>query len=79
MPLRAAWDAGADTWDVAKRERSAYDISPGTPRLIAVSATSNPSKGACPYGEAWTGVKRKYDLTVTRAEGDVLARTLDHC
>ncbi|WP_235483122.1 HNH endonuclease family protein [Streptomyces roseoverticillatus] len=93
VPLKAAWDAGADTWDVAKRERFANDISPGTPQLIAVSATSNRSKGdkrpdqwmppdplaACPYGEAWIAVKHKYDLTVTRAEGNALARTLDHC
>ncbi|MGW1073507.1 HNH endonuclease family protein [Streptomyces sp. NPDC002537] len=90
VPLKEAWDSGASTWDVAKREKFANDISPDTPQLIAVSGSTNRSKGdkrpdqwmppdpaaACPYTEAWIAVKHKYDLSVTQDEGNALAKSL---
>ncbi|GAA0330664.1 HNH endonuclease family protein [Streptomyces blastmyceticus] len=92
VPLKAAWDSGASTWDVAKRERFANDISPNTPQLIAVSKWSNRRKGdkgpdvwlpadtaVCPYSEAWVAVKSKYGLSVTQDEKDKLNEKLRHC
>ncbi|MEV6670752.1 HNH endonuclease family protein [Streptomyces sp. NPDC051162] len=93
VPLKAAWNSGAEKWDVAKRERFANDISPNTPQLIAVSASSNRSKGdrrpdqwmppepgaQCPYSEAWVAVKSKYGLSVTPDEKSALTATLRHC
>ncbi|MEU5428262.1 HNH endonuclease family protein [Streptomyces olivoreticuli] len=93
VPLKAAWNSGASTWDVAKREKFANDVSPNTPQLIAVSASSNRSKGdrrpdqwmppepvaQCPYSEAWVAVKSKYGLSVTQDEKNTLTSTLRHC
>ena len=92
VPLQEAWQSGARDWDPDRREQYAnyldYDDA-----LIAVSATSNRSKGAkdpaewlppstvvhCWYVTAWIDVKHIFDLTIDQDEAAVLERTLDGC
>ncbi len=90
VPLAAAWRSGADSWDEETRRTFANDLE--NPQLIAVSASSNRSKGDqtpadwqpmesywCEYGLAWTSVKHTYELTVTDEEFDALTEMLDTC
>ncbi|MFM9373404.1 HNH endonuclease family protein [Streptomyces sp. Da 82-17] len=91
VPLANAWRSGADDWTQDRREEFANDLT--HPQLIAVSASSNRSKGDqgpdewqppaktywCVYGRAWTSVKSTYELTVTEAEKSELDEMLGTC
>ncbi|MCA6095860.1 HNH endonuclease family protein [Streptomyces sp. SCA3-4] len=91
VPLANAWRSGADKWDTDKRKAFANDLSHS--QLIAVSASSNRSKGDqspdqwrppltsywCTYSRAWTHVKHLYNLSVTQPEQEVLNTMLDTC
>ncbi|MFF5703476.1 HNH endonuclease family protein [Streptomyces sp. NPDC012794] len=91
VPLAEAWRSGASGWDAAKRKAFANDLT--RPQLLAVSASSNRSKGDqspdlwqppdksswCQYGRAWTTVKSHYGLTVTDAERTMLTTMIDTC
>ncbi|MGW8330262.1 HNH endonuclease family protein [Streptomyces sp. NPDC055897] len=91
VPLAAAWRAGADQWDTARRKAFANDLEHA--QLIAVSAASNRSKGDqtpdlwkpplqsywCTYSRAWIDVKHIYQLNVTEAEKTALGEMLDTC
>lgn len=91
VPLANAWRSGADDWTQTRREEFANDLT--HPQLIAVSASSNRSKGDqgpdawqppakaywCVYGRAWVSVKSTYELTVTEAEKRELDEMLDTC
>ncbi|MDI3385047.1 HNH endonuclease family protein [Streptomyces sp. B-S-A8] len=91
VPLANAWRSGADEWTQTRREEFANDLT--HPQLIAVSASSNRSKGDqgpdewqppdrtywCVYGRAWVSVKSTYELTVTEAEERELDAMLDTC
>lgn len=92
VPLKEAWDSGANNWSDERREAFANDIdSPHA--LIAVSAGSNRSKGArdpaewmppradyrCEYVYSWTLVKIKWQLNVDSAELQALKRFAEGC
>jgi hypothetical protein len=91
VPLAAAWRSGAADWDDQKRGDFANDLD--RPQLIAVSATSNRSKGDqdpsqwkpprrqawCTYAVDWIAVKKHWELTVTEAEKTALADMLETC
>ncbi|MFG3404049.1 HNH endonuclease family protein [Streptomyces sp. NPDC048142] len=91
VPLANAWRSGADTWPQEKRKEFANDLT--RPQLLAVSASSNRSKGDqgpdewqpptktywCAYGRAWTSVKSTYELSVTESEKSMLEQMLDTC
>ncbi|MDJ0382077.1 HNH endonuclease family protein [Streptomyces sp. G-G2] len=91
VPLAAAWRSGANKWTSEQRKAFANDLV--HPQLLAVSASSNrskgdqepdlwqpPSKGAwCQYGRAWTTVKSTYGLTVSESEKKMLTSMLDSC
>jgi hypothetical protein len=80
VPLKEAWDSGAHAWDSGTRQRFANDLDyPGS--LIAVSASSNRSKGArdpaewlpmpsyrCEYVRTWVEVKLRWNLSADPAE-----------
>ncbi|MGA6171358.1 HNH endonuclease family protein [Streptomyces sp. NPDC012600] len=91
VPLANAWRSGARTWTQDKRKEFANDLT--RPQLLAVSASSNRSKGDqgpdewqppskaywCTYSRAWVSVKASYELSVTEAEADMLTEMLDTC
>jgi len=81
VPLKEAWDSGAHAWDNTRRERFANDLEYAG-SLIAVSASSNRSKGAsdpaqwlppssgyyCQYVIIWVEVKLCWQLSADSAE-----------
>ncbi|WP_445530056.1 HNH endonuclease family protein [Streptomyces cyslabdanicus] len=91
VPLSEAWDSGASKWTTAQRQAFANDLT--RPQLIAVSASSNRSKGdkdpaqwmptqtsyRCTYVRAWVQVKYYYNLSVDTAEKTALQNYLAAC
>ncbi|EHK88749.1 hypothetical protein SZMC14600_03556 [Saccharomonospora azurea SZMC 14600] len=91
VPLAEAWRTGARDWSESRREAFANDL--GSQQLIAVSGSSNTSKGDkapedwkpentgywCMYARSWINVKHTYDLTVSDAEVTALEEMLDAC
>ncbi|MEV4758916.1 HNH endonuclease family protein [Micromonospora sp. NPDC049559] len=91
VPLANAWRSGADRWDDSKRGDFANDLT--RPQLLAVSASSNRSKGDqdpsqwkppnrdywCKYAEDWVTVKHYWRLSVTEAEKSALEEMLAAC
>lgn len=91
VPLANAWRSGADSWTDDKRADFANDLD--RPQLVAVSASSNRSKGDqdpsqwkppnkdywCQYAQEWIAVKSFWELTVTSAEKVALTDMLGTC
>ncbi|KAF5341356.1 hypothetical protein D9758_016813 [Tetrapyrgos nigripes] len=91
VPLKEAWISGARSWTNAQREAFANDLT--RPQLVAVSASSNRSKGdrdpaswvptstsfVCTYIKAWIQVKHFYDLSVDTDEKSALSSFLASC
>ena len=91
VPLANAWRTGAAGWTDQQREDFANDLD--RPQLIAVTATSNRSKGDqdpsewkpprqdywCTYAQSWITVKAYWKLNVTAAEKAALADMLGTC
>jgi uncharacterized protein DUF1524 len=91
VPLAKAWRSGASGWTRARRVRFANDLT--DPQLIAVSASSNTSKGDrgpeawkpprrrvwCLYARWWIDVKTAWALTVTGKEKGALRTMLNEC
>ena len=91
VPLANAWRSGAAAWTTAQREDFANDLD--DPQLVAVSASSNRSKGDqdpstwkpsetsswCQYAEDWIAVKTHWKLTVTTTEKSALDDMLGKC
>lgn len=91
VPLAEAWRTGARDWSESRREAFANDLD--SQQLIAVSGSSNMSKGDrapeewrpensgywCMYARSWVNVKYTYDLTVSDAEVTALEDMLATC
>ena len=91
VPLANAWRSGAAKWTAAEREEFANDLD--RPQLVAVSQTSNRSKGDqdpsswkptstgtwCEYAVDWIAVKSYWKLSVTSAEKTALDDMLQEC
>lgn len=92
VPLKEAWDSGAWAWDSDLRQEFANDMSiPES--LVAVSASSNRSKGAkdpaewmppledfhCSYVAAWIAVKQRWALSMDQAEYDAISDVRRRC
>ncbi|MFC7530355.1 HNH endonuclease family protein [Actinoplanes sp. GCM10030250] len=91
VPLANAWRSGAAKWTNEERGNFANDLD--RPQLVAVSASSNRSKGDqdpstwkpparehwCTYAEDWITVKSHWKLTVTTAEKSALTDMLETC
>jgi hypothetical protein len=91
VPLANAWRSGAAAWTTDRREQFANDLK--DPQLVAVSASSNRSKGDqdpstwkpkepgawCEYATKWIAVKAVWKLTVTTAEKSALNDMLEKC
>ena len=92
VPLKEAWESGAHAWDPKTREGFANDLG-YEHSLVAVSASSNRSKGAqdpttwlppeadqrCWYAAAWIHVKARWELSVDPAEADTLRGIVSGC
>lgn len=92
VPLAEAWDSGAHRWSPATREAFANDLG-YRGSLIAVSASSNRSKGdrdpaewlpprrayVCDYVTTWIAVKHRWSLAIDRAERAALRRNVKSC
>jgi hypothetical protein len=91
VPLANAWRSGADQWTDQQRSDFANDLE--RPQLIAVSRSSNRSKGDqdpsqwqpknfsyyCKYARSWIAVKTYWKLTVTKDEKRALSDMLGTC
>jgi hypothetical protein len=91
VPLAEAWKSGANTWTTAKREEFANNLT--IAQLIAVSASSNRSKGDrdpaswkptntsvhCIYAREWIWVKYTYKLSLQSTEKTALQTMLAAC
>jgi hypothetical protein len=89
VALADAWQKGAQSWSMSKRETFANDPL----ELLAVGSSINRSKGdgdaatwlpprkafRCAYVARQVAVKRRYGLWVTRAERRAIARVLGRC
>jgi|AntAceMinimDraft_5_1070358.scaffolds.fasta_scaffold13174_3 hypothetical protein len=85
VPLKEAWESGADLWSDQQRSDFANDLD-FAESLIAVSASSNRSKGAgdptewmppqrgfhCTYIATWITVKATWGLSVDEVERETL-------
>ncbi|MGW7030446.1 HNH endonuclease family protein [Streptomyces xanthophaeus] len=85
VPLAEAWDSGASSWTVQRREAYANDQGQLS-SLVAVTARSNRAKAdrdpsewlppspeaLCRYGAEWTATKLRWGLAVDEAERDRL-------
>lgn len=92
VPLSEAWKSGAYRWDASTRKAFANDLAYSA-SLIAVSATTNRSKGdqdpaawmppnsgfACTYVSTWVSVKYRWSLTVDASERSAISRVLGGC
>jgi hypothetical protein len=91
VPLANAWRTGAAGWTDEQREAFANDLE--RPQLLAVSASSNRSKGDqdpsqwrpprqeywCTYAQSWIAVKAHWQLAVTADEKAALTEMLGTC
>jgi hypothetical protein len=91
VPLANAWRSGADVWTEDQRTEFANDLT--RPQLIAVSASTNRSKGDqdpaqwkppnrdywCEYARRWIAVKFFWKLTATDREKSTLREMLESC
>jgi hypothetical protein len=92
VPLAEAWGSGAKRWNDRTRARYANDLGYRF-SLIAVSASSNRSKGdrdpsewlptrksfRCAYAKQYTAVKFRWNLKVNPGERQVLRQLLHRC
>ncbi len=91
VPLADAWRSGAKNWTDSKRQDFANDLT--NDQLIAVSASSNRSKGDqdpstwkptntnewCYYARYWIQSKTAWALTITDTEKSALSEMLGTC
>jgi hypothetical protein len=91
VPLAEAWRSGAATWTADRRRNFANDLD--NPQLIAVTASTNRSKGDsdpaswkppnhgswCFYATSWVTVKVVWHLTADPAEVGALREMLVAC
>ena len=92
VPLKEAWQSGANRWNSTTRTAFANDLS-FAGSLIAVSASSNRSKSDkdpnnwmptnkkyhCVYVANWIAVKYRWSLTVDKNEKSFLSSQLKKC
>ncbi len=92
VPLKEAWVSGASDWSAERRTSFANDLGYFY-SLLAVSASSNRSKGAqdpsawmppnvsdqCSYIYEWVAVKWRWDLSMDVTEKRKVDSVMDEC
>jgi hypothetical protein len=90
VSLKEAWDSGAWSWSPERRIAYANDLTDGR-TLVAVSATSNRSKGdrdpsnwipdddqaVCQFVGDWIAVKARWSMSMDQSEHGRLGNLLD--
>ncbi|MDN7246257.1 HNH endonuclease family protein [Planococcus shenhongbingii] len=91
VPLAEAWRSGASSWTQTKRQNFANDLN--GPKLIAVTASVNRSKGdqdpstwqppragaKCAYAKMWINTKYSYGMSLQSSEKTALQTMLYSC
>ncbi|AOH54549.1 hypothetical protein ABE28_009325 [Peribacillus muralis] len=91
VPLAEAWRSGASNWTAEKRKDFANDLD--GPQLIAVTASTNRSKGDqdpstwqpprsgahCGYAKWWINTKHRWNLNLQSSEKTELQSMLNSC
>lgn len=91
VPLAEAWGSGAWNWNPATRDAYSNDLYRRS--LIAVTASSNRSKGdsdpsewlpprasfRCRYMTLWVATKYRWRLAIDQNEKSILGRSLRRC
>jgi len=91
VALAEAWRSGASSWTTSRRQSFANDLN--NPQLIAVSASSNRSKGDqdpstwkptrtsyhCTYSKMWIRSKYAWTLRLQSTEKSALQSMLNTC
>jgi len=90
VPLAEAWRSGASSWTTSRRQSFANDLT--RPALIAVSSSSNRSKGDqdpaawkprtsyhCTYSKMWIRTKYHWNLRLQSSEKSALQTMLNRC
>lgn len=90
VPLAEAWRSGARDWSESKRTSFANNLTAA--QLIAVSASSNRSKGdkdpaewmpraayQCVYARSWVWIKNNYAMNIDEAEKAALTTAINAC
>ncbi len=90
VPLAEAWRSGASSWTTSRRQSFANDLT--RPALIAVSSSSNRSKGDqdpgswkprtayhCTYSKMWIRTKHHWGLRLQSSEKSALQSMLNRC
>jgi hypothetical protein len=87
VPLKDAWDSGADKWNNQKR----YEYANSKQVLIISDSTSNseksdnspdawmPNKNKCGYLIKWIDIKDDWNLSVTKQEKTFIDKGLKAC
>lgn len=93
VPLKEAWDSGANSWSSSRRRAYANDLSDAR-TLIAVTNSVNRSKGdkdpsnwipsessyLCTYLSNWVAIKKQWSLSMDRSEwGRIKNLLTDRC
>lgn len=92
VPLAEAWRSGAAAWTAERRARFANHVD-APDHLIAVTASSNRSKGDrppnewrppaeaswCRYATSWVQIKIEWQLHASTRERDALGTMLETC
>lgn len=92
VPLAEAWDSGASAWSASTRQAFANDLG-YSGSLIAVSASSNRSKGdrdpaewlppnssfRCTYVLTWIAIKYRWSLSIDPVERGTLQQQVASC
>jgi hypothetical protein len=92
VPLKEAWQSGANNWNEATRTAFANDLG-FAGSLIAVTAKSNRSKGEkdpnlwmpsqknyrCEYISNWIAVKYRWSLSIDESEKNFLVLEVKNC
>ncbi len=91
VPLAQAWVSGAKSWDQARREQFANDLTQPQLRVVTDNLNQEKSDKApdqwkpplvaywCTYATDWIVVKHAYGLTITVPERTALSSMLDRC
>ncbi|MCK7553258.1 GmrSD restriction endonuclease domain-containing protein [Marinobacter goseongensis] len=87
IPLKWAWNRGAEEWPPAKREKFANDPANLWPVELGLNRSKGarapdqwlPPSGQCQYVARFTRLVKQYDLSSSTSEGQWLRDFIGRC